>query len=74
METESLKEAAFGRRIALKSALGAVAAASLAGASPQAAVASTHAETKRTAGKIDVHAHYLPPDYRQALIDNGHSQ
>jgi predicted TIM-barrel fold metal-dependent hydrolase len=23
--------------------------------------------------KIDVHAHYLPDDYRQALIDHGHS-
>ena len=23
--------------------------------------------------KIDVHAHYLPADYRQALIDNGQS-
>ncbi|MBV9197355.1 MAG: amidohydrolase family protein [Solirubrobacterales bacterium] len=24
--------------------------------------------------KVGVHAHYLPDDYRQALIDNGHSQ
>lgn len=24
--------------------------------------------------KVDVHAHYLPADYRQALIDHGHSQ
>ena len=24
--------------------------------------------------KIDVHAHYVPADYRQALIDNGQSQ
>jgi predicted TIM-barrel fold metal-dependent hydrolase len=23
---------------------------------------------------IDVHAHYLPPDYRQALIDHGHDR
>ena len=24
--------------------------------------------------KVDVHAHYLPADYRQALIDHGHAQ
>jgi 6-methylsalicylate decarboxylase len=26
------------------------------------------------AHKIDVHAHYVPPDYRQALLDHGHAQ
>ena len=24
--------------------------------------------------KVDVHAHYLPADYRQALLDHGHAQ
>ena len=24
--------------------------------------------------KIDVHAHYLPADYREALIANGHTE
>ena len=23
--------------------------------------------------KIDVHAHYVPADYRQALVDHGHA-
>jgi 6-methylsalicylate decarboxylase len=26
------------------------------------------------AGRIDVHAHYVPAEYRQALIDHGHAQ
>ena len=27
-----------------------------------------------TARRVDVHAHYLPADYRQALLDGGHAQ
>jgi 6-methylsalicylate decarboxylase len=27
-----------------------------------------------TARRVDVHAHYLPADYRQALLDEGHDQ
>jgi 6-methylsalicylate decarboxylase len=27
-----------------------------------------------TRGRVDVHAHYLPADYRQALLDAGHDQ
>jgi len=27
-----------------------------------------------TARRVDVHAHYLPADYRQALLDGGHDQ
>ncbi|SFB09740.1 Predicted metal-dependent hydrolase, TIM-barrel fold [Nocardioides alpinus] len=50
----------------------------LAGASPVAltdnASASAPSRTSlRRIPKIDVHAHFLPTDYRQALIDNGHS-
>jgi predicted TIM-barrel fold metal-dependent hydrolase len=52
-------------------AVGIGAAGSLvASASPAAAVAGP---VTRAIPKIDVHAHYLPADYRQALIDNGQS-
>jgi hypothetical protein len=38
------------------------------------APARTRDRPRRPVAKIDVHAHYLPADYRQALIDNGQAQ
>jgi 6-methylsalicylate decarboxylase len=53
------------------------AASAAAGAGVAAAVtapAHAHDRPRRPVAKIDVHAHYLPADYRQALIDNGQAQ
>lgn len=64
----------LSRRTVLTGALGVAAAAG----HVAPAVAGTEAghpspRSLRRIPKVDVHAHYLPADYRQALIDNGQS-
>lgn len=61
------------RRTFVKTAVGAAA-----GAAVMAPMTPAHATGRgsdlRSLPKIDVHAHFLPDDYRQALLDNGHAQ
>jgi predicted TIM-barrel fold metal-dependent hydrolase len=70
---------AFGRRRFVQGAVGA-AAAGVAGSLTMSAAAGAHVSHGRPRGghglppKIDVHAHYLPPGYREALIAHGQSQ
>jgi 6-methylsalicylate decarboxylase len=59
------------RRRFLQGAASVAAGAGVAGAVTSPAHA--HVRPRRPVAKIDVHAHYLPADYRQALIDNGQS-
>ena len=63
--------AAHDRRRFLQGAAGVAVGLGVAGmVAPPAAAAGD----RQSVAKIDVHAHYLPPDYRQALIDNGQAQ
>ncbi len=72
----------FARRQFVRGAAGAAAAVGVGGplAGAQSAGAHTghaHAAAVRRHGlppKIDVHAHFLPPGYREALIANGQAQ
>lgn len=60
------------RRGFLKGAAGAAAGVGATGA--LIGPAHAHGAPRRAVPKIDVHAHYVPADYRQALIDNGQSR
>ena len=76
------RQGEFARRQFVRGAAGAAAAVGVGGslAGAQAAGAHTghaHAGVVRRHGlppKIDVHAHFLPPGYREALIANGQAQ
>jgi len=70
---------AFGRREFVQGVAGAAAAAGVAGTfGVTAATAHASAGGPRKGGptppKVDVHAHFLPEGYREALIANGHAQ
>jgi predicted TIM-barrel fold metal-dependent hydrolase len=73
-------DGAFGRRQFVRGVAGVAAAAGAGGSLVAAEAAKAHGQgAKRRhhgglAPMIDVHAHFLPPDYREALIRNGHAQ
>ncbi|RZT36860.1 amidohydrolase family protein [Cupriavidus agavae] len=75
-EAERLSAIGTGRRQALAGVVGLTASA-IGGlgaiASPASAAGST-VTTSGTKGRIDVHAHYIPPGYRAALEAAGHGK
>ncbi|MFE7743578.1 amidohydrolase family protein [Nocardia sp. NPDC057455] len=70
--TDSRSRRTMSRRGALSGAL----AGTLGGAAMVAAARATPARAQQPAPsgtyRIDLHAHFLPPDYRAALLDHGH--
>ncbi|MFX0579236.1 amidohydrolase family protein [Nocardia nepalensis] len=62
------------RRRALGSAVAGTLGAAAAAAMPSALAAPARTQQAAPSGtyRIDLHAHFLPPDYRAALLDHGH--
>ncbi|MBF6222559.1 amidohydrolase [Nocardia abscessus] len=64
------------RKMSRRRALGGVVAGTLGVAATAAVARATPARTRQPAPsgayRIDLHAHFLPPDYRAALLDHGH--
>ncbi|WP_245714196.1 hypothetical protein [Nocardia vaccinii] len=72
--TDSLSDPAIGpsRRGLLGTAVGALGAAAVAGAvRAEAAPARRHTPPSGNY-RIDLHAHFLPPEYRASLLEHGH--
>ncbi len=64
------------RKMNRRRALGGILAGTLGVAATTTVARATPARTRRPAPsgayRIDLHAHFLPPDYRAALLDHGH--
>lgn len=74
-EVDASPRSGLDRRRILQGAAAAAALGVGADSSLAVPAEASHGRTQlRRVAKIDVHAHYLPNDYRQALIDNGQSQ
>lgn len=72
---EATRGALYERRRLLQgAAAAAIGVAGIGSTDAFAASESGAGRPLRPLQKIDVHAHYLPSDYRQALIENGHSK
>ncbi|MGW4093596.1 amidohydrolase family protein [Nocardia sp. NPDC004750] len=71
-----MTDSRFRRKTSRRRALGGVVAGTLGIAATAANARATPARTGQPAPsgtyRIDLHAHFLPPDYRAALLDHGH--
>ncbi|WP_063023528.1 hypothetical protein [Nocardia niwae] len=73
----SMTHPRFRRKMSRRRALGGAVAGTLAAAAATAAIAHANPARARQPApsgtyRIDLHAHFLPPDYRAALLDHGH--
>ncbi|MFG3621440.1 amidohydrolase family protein [Nocardia sp. NPDC047654] len=71
-----MTDSRFRRKMSRRGALGGALAGTLGAAAMAAVARATPLRTRRPAPsgtyRIDLHAHFLPPDYRAALLEHGH--
>ncbi|MEU1999501.1 amidohydrolase family protein [Nocardia gamkensis] len=71
-----MTDSRFRRKMSRRGALGGALAGALGAAAMAAVARATPLRTRQPAPsgtyRIDLHAHFLPPDYRAALLEHGH--
>ncbi|MEU1550070.1 amidohydrolase family protein [Nocardia sp. NPDC005745] len=71
-----MTDSRFRRKMSRRGALGGALAGTLGAAAMAAVAGATPLRTRQPAPsgtyRIDLHAHFLPPDYRAALLEHGH--
>ncbi|MFF7944425.1 amidohydrolase family protein [Nocardia gamkensis] len=71
-----MTDSRFRRKMSRRGALGGALAGTLGAAAMAAGARATPLRTRQPAPsgtyRIDLHAHFLPPDYRAALLEHGH--